>query len=55
MQHAIRERETVLQGNVNPMLSEFGEESEARQYSGREVSDEWAAPFPHAGKCPFVP
>ena len=38
MQHAIRERETVLQGNVNPMLSEFGEESEARQYSGREVS-----------------
>src|SRR5205085_2128230 len=55
MQNAIRERETVLQGNVNPMLGEFGEESEARQYSGREVSDQWAAPFPRAGKWPFVP
>jgi len=55
MQHAIREREMALQGKINPMLSEFGEESEARQYSGREVSGEWTAPFPRAKKCPFVP
>lgn len=46
MQHAIREREVALQGKINPMLSDFGEESEARQYSGRVVDNKWTAPFP---------
>ena len=46
MQQAIRERDVALEGSENPMLSDFGEESEARQYSGRAVGKEWAAPFP---------
>ncbi|HKL35114.1 MAG TPA: guanitoxin biosynthesis heme-dependent pre-guanitoxin N-hydroxylase GntA [Salegentibacter sp.] len=41
----IRERDTALQGNINPMLEDFGENSEARQYSGREVGEEWKCPF----------
>ena len=54
MQQSIRARDVALQGDINPMLSDFGEESEARQYSGRAVSKDWVAPFPEAnGKCPF--
>lgn len=53
MQETIRTREVALQGTINPMLSDFGEESEARQYSGRAVEDDWRPPFP-AGKCPFA-
>ena len=34
-----------LQGSINPMLSDFGEATEARQYSGRAVEDDWRAPF----------
>jgi uncharacterized protein len=56
MQETIRERDLKLQGTVNPMLSDFGERSEARQYSGRVVDENWQAPFPAAssGKCPFA-
>jgi FPC/CPF motif-containing protein YcgG len=59
MQETIRERDRELQGSINPMLSDFGEASEARQYSGRSVEDEWRAPFQAArpaaaGKCPFA-
>lgn len=41
----IRERERALQGTVNPMVQKFGERSEARQYSGRAVGDDWQCPF----------
>ncbi|WP_026836591.1 guanitoxin biosynthesis heme-dependent pre-guanitoxin N-hydroxylase GntA [Gillisia sp. JM1] len=41
----IRERDTELQGDINPVLQDFGENSEARQYSGRKVGDEWKCPF----------
>jgi FPC/CPF motif-containing protein YcgG len=34
-QRAIRERDLVLQGEINPVLARFGEASEALQYSGR--------------------
>lgn len=44
----IRERDTELQGDINPMLEDFGEKSEARQYSGRKVGGEWRCPFHHA-------
>jgi FPC/CPF motif-containing protein YcgG len=54
MQHAIRAREIALQGNINPMVNDFGDQSEARQYSGRAVPDDWAAPFPTTSKCPFA-
>jgi FPC/CPF motif-containing protein YcgG len=41
----ILDRERALSGSVNPMLSRFGEISEARQYSGRAVGEEWTCPF----------
>jgi FPC/CPF motif-containing protein YcgG/diaminopimelate decarboxylase len=41
----IRTRDVALQGTVNPMLQDFGEQSEARQYSGRAVRDDWKCPF----------
>jgi FPC/CPF motif-containing protein YcgG len=54
MQESIRQRDFELQGSINPMLSDFGEQSEARQYSGRAVEDNWRAPFPaEQRKCPF--
>ncbi|MFD3502412.1 guanitoxin biosynthesis heme-dependent pre-guanitoxin N-hydroxylase GntA [Streptomyces sp. NPDC058678] len=45
LQRRIREREVRLQGSVNPMLSDHGETSEARQYSGRAVPVDWTCPF----------
>lgn len=47
MQNAIRERDVALQGSVNPVLRQFGDGSEARQYSGRPVPDGWQCPFHH--------
>jgi len=42
----IRQRDIALQGSPNPNLADFGERSEARQYSGRETtSAEWRCPF----------
>lgn len=46
LQEVIREREVALQGSLNPNLANFGEVSEARQYSGRAVAEAWRAPFP---------
>jgi uncharacterized protein len=55
MQKSIRAREVALQGSINPMLRDFGEQSEARQYSGRAVPHDWTPPFPSGGdKCPFA-
>ncbi|MDQ6809432.1 MAG: YqcI/YcgG family protein [Verrucomicrobiota bacterium] len=64
MQETIRERDVQLQGSVNPMLSDFGQSSEARQYSGRAVEGNWQPPFTAAkskaadsapaGRCPFA-
>lgn len=46
----IRERDMELQGDINPMLEDFGDNSEARQYSGRKVGEEWECPFLHNKK-----
>ena len=43
----IRERDIALQGNINPMVKDFGVASEARQYSGKEVGENWKCPFHH--------
>jgi len=43
LQAAIRKRDIALQGDINPLLARFGEDSEARQYSGRPGT-----------RCPFV-
>ncbi|AJC65877.1 MULTISPECIES: guanitoxin biosynthesis heme-dependent pre-guanitoxin N-hydroxylase GntA [Dickeya] len=45
MQKEIRRREMVIQGDLNPNLSNFGEESEARQYAGNITTKEWVCPF----------
>lgn len=47
MQKVIRNRDLALQGSLNPMLSSFGEQSEARQYSGQAVDADWKCPFHH--------
>ena len=47
MKEIIRERDAALSGSVNPMLSDHGKSSEARQYSGRAVDSEWKCPFSH--------
>jgi uncharacterized protein len=41
----IRRGELRLQGDVNPMLADFGHRSEAMQYSGRRVTTAWKCPF----------
>ncbi len=45
MQAATRSRDIDLQGSMNPNLTNFGEASEARQYSGRKVGADWQCPF----------
>ncbi len=50
MKNAIRRRDVALQGSLNPNLADFGESSEARQYSGREVESAWKCPFHHVKK-----
>jgi FPC/CPF motif-containing protein YcgG len=49
-QEVIRDAEHTLQGDINPMLSAFGERSEAAQYSGRQVGADWRCPFRPAQK-----
>ena len=45
MREAILDRDRTLAGDINPMLARHGESSEARQYSGRAVDDDWTCPF----------
>jgi uncharacterized protein len=48
----IRSAERKLQGAINPMLRDFGERSEASQYSGRMVGERWRCPFHRRDKLP---
>lgn len=41
----IRQRDKAFQGSINPMLEDFGNASEAKQYSGRAVEEDWKCPF----------
>lgn len=41
----IRDRDLEFQGSINPMLEDFGNSSEAKQYSGRKVDESWKCPF----------
>ncbi|MEE4207816.1 MAG: guanitoxin biosynthesis heme-dependent pre-guanitoxin N-hydroxylase GntA [Parvularcula sp.] len=45
LRKAILDRDEQLDGSVNPMLARHGEASEARQYSGRSVGEDWECPF----------
>lgn len=44
MQSVVRDRDRSLEGDTNPNLSDFGEHTDARQYSGRAVGDDWRCP-----------
>ena len=50
LRHTILQRDEKLAGSQNPMLARFGEQSEARQYSGRAVDAAWACPFHPAAR-----
>jgi hypothetical protein len=41
----IRRRDKKLQGHINPVLRDFGKDSETKQYSGRDVEPQWKCPF----------
>ncbi|OBQ52904.1 YqcI/YcgG family protein [Tamlana sp. s12] len=41
----IRNRDKEWQGHINPVLKDFGQESETKQYSGRAVDKDWICPF----------
>ncbi|MBW7674172.1 guanitoxin biosynthesis heme-dependent pre-guanitoxin N-hydroxylase GntA [Chryseobacterium chendengshani] len=41
----IRKNDHDLQGSINPVLKDFGDDSETRQYSGRNVEEQWKCPF----------
>ncbi|MDB4886322.1 MAG: hypothetical protein JWN79_1760 [Gemmatimonadetes bacterium] len=45
MRDLVRERDVALQGSMNPNLADFGQASEARQYSGRATEPGWECPF----------
>ncbi|WP_374410941.1 guanitoxin biosynthesis heme-dependent pre-guanitoxin N-hydroxylase GntA [Novosphingobium colocasiae] len=45
IRQTILDRDLALAGSVNPMLARHGERSEASQYSGRAVSEDWRCPF----------
>ncbi|WP_210191744.1 MULTISPECIES: guanitoxin biosynthesis heme-dependent pre-guanitoxin N-hydroxylase GntA [Rhodomicrobium] len=47
MRDVVRDRDEAFCGTPNPALGNFGELSEARQYSGRDTPADW--------KCPFRP
>lgn len=38
-------RDVMFSGSSNPMLATYGQRSEARQYSGRSVEEDWVCPF----------
>lgn len=49
MRDLVRERDVALQGSMNPNLADFGQASEARQYSGRATEPGWECPFHRKG------
>lgn len=57
MKKIVRQRDQRYSGSTNPMLSDFGERSEAHQYSGRVYDPDWQCPFraPHADAPESLP
>lgn len=47
VKNTIRKNDAEFQGNINPVLKDYGTDTETKQYSGRNVEKEW--------KCPFHP
>ena len=45
VRNKIRERDIAFQGDINPVLKDYGDSSEAIQYSGRNIDGNWKCPF----------
>lgn len=45
MKDIVRKRDKHYSGSINPMLHDFGETSEARQYTGRQYDGHWTCPL----------
>jgi len=45
MKAVVRKRDLSFSGSVNPMLTDFGERSEAYQYSGKQHEGNWKCPL----------
>ena len=45
MKQVVRKRDLNFSGSVNPMLADFGQQSEVLQYSGRHYGKNWRCPF----------
>ncbi|MCW3094139.1 MAG: hypothetical protein JWP81_5208 [Ferruginibacter sp.] len=45
MKTVVRKRDLLFSGSTNPMLKNFGEESEVYQYSGRIYDSRWKCPL----------
>jgi FPC/CPF motif-containing protein YcgG len=51
MKEVVRQREEQLEGDISPVLADFGADTEAKQYAGRVVEPGWHPPFvPHPGE-----
>ncbi|WP_199512217.1 guanitoxin biosynthesis heme-dependent pre-guanitoxin N-hydroxylase GntA [Nucisporomicrobium flavum] len=48
----VRNRDTALQGGINPNLRYEGILSDAAQYSGRAIEEGWTCPFAHREAAP---
>ena len=51
LRSSILDRDVAYSGSLNPMLARHGEQSEARQYSGRVVDPSWGCPFAYRGEA----
>ena len=45
MKKIVRKRDKIYSGSINPMLKDFGEASEARQYTGHQHDAGWTCPL----------
>lgn len=45
MKNIVRKKDMALTGSINPMLDDFGNSSEAFQYSGKTYSSSWQCPL----------
>lgn len=45
MKDIVRKRDKQYSGSINPVLHDFGETSEAMQYTGRQYDGQWTCPL----------
>lgn len=50
MKNIVRKRDVALSGSINPMLQDFGDDSEVYQYSGMRYGKNWKCPFKYNNK-----